>query len=168
MEILTNFGVQWNLLLAQIVNFLIIFFVLKKFFYKPIAKALDDRKQKIAEGLKNAETVEKRLAETEEKTAKLISDARREAQTIIDSAKKESVELNSQARNDTQKMIEGMLEKAHAQIELERETMKKDLEKQTIALVVSVTQKVLARTLAQSEKDSLTKNALQEVGTQLQ
>ncbi len=166
MEILTNFGVEWNLLLAQIVNFLIIFFVLKKFFYKPIATALDDRKQKIVESLKNAETIEKKLTATEEKTAKLISDARREAQTIIDSARKESVELTSQARLETQKMVESMQEKAHAQIELE--TMQKDLEKQTIALVISITQKVLARTLAQSEKDRLTKNALQEVGAQLQ
>src|SRR5258706_5420260 len=119
MEILTNFGVEWNLLLAQIVNFLIIFFVLKKFFYKPIATALDDRKQKIVESLKNAETIEKKLTATEEKTAKLISDARREAQTIIDSARKESVELTSQARLETQKMVESMQEKAHAQIELE-------------------------------------------------
>ncbi len=167
MEILTNFGIEWNLLLAQIVNFLIIFFVLKKFFYKPIAKALNDRKEKIADGLKNAESIEKRLAETEEKTAKLISDARREAQTIINDTKKSANEMTAAARIDTQKMVEDMMQKAKAQIEMDRKTMQKDLEKQTVSLVIAVAQKVLARQLGQSEKDSLTKNALSEISDHL-
>jgi len=52
MEILKEFGIQPTLLLAQIVNFLIILFVLKKFFYKPIIKVLDARKKRIEVSLK--------------------------------------------------------------------------------------------------------------------
>ncbi len=164
MEILENFGVQWSLLLAQIVNFLIIFFVLKKFFYKPIAKMLNDRKKTIAESLKNAEIIEKNLKETEEKIAKLLVNTRKEAQEILDNAKKESNALSSEARGNTQKMVEGMIVKARNQIMLEQQSMQKDLEKQTLSLVVSLTQKVLARNLKDSERDALTKTALKEVG----
>ena len=72
MEFLKEFGIQPTLLIAQIVNFLIILFILKKFFYKPIIKLLDDRKKKIEESLKNAELIEERLKQTEEKSAQII------------------------------------------------------------------------------------------------
>ena len=72
MEILKNFGIQPTLLLAQIVNFTIILFVLKKFFYKPITKVLEERKRRIEESLKNADEIEAKLQKTAEKTAQIL------------------------------------------------------------------------------------------------
>lgn len=168
MEILENFGVQGNLLLAQIVNFLIIFFVLRKFFYKPIASALEERKKTIAESLENAEKVQKSLEDTEIKTTALLKDARQESQTILAEAKKEAREIAETAKLETKKQINELMEKAHAQIELERSIMKKDVEKQAATLAIAIVQKVLARDLKGPERDSLTKESLIEARDQIQ
>ena len=65
MEIIRNFGIQPVLLLAQIVNFLIILYLLQKFFYKPIVKLLEQRKKRIEESLKNADLIEEKLKKTQ-------------------------------------------------------------------------------------------------------
>ena len=59
MQIFESFGIQPTLLLAQIVNFLIILFLLQKFFYKPIFKMFEDRKKRIEESLKSADLIER-------------------------------------------------------------------------------------------------------------
>ena len=83
-------GIEPKLLLAQIVNFLIIAFVLTKLLYKPILAMLEKRKKEIAQGLELTEKM--RLAEEKykEKEEKLLSEARREARTIVEAAEKEA------------------------------------------------------------------------------
>ena len=73
MDILNQFGVQPILLAAQVVNFLILLFILKKFLYGPILKVLDSRKKTIEQSLKNAEEIERRLLETTEEKEKVMA-----------------------------------------------------------------------------------------------
>ena len=75
MEILNNFGFEPILFFAQIVNFLIIYLVLKKFLYKPLLKVLNDRKHKIEEGLKSAEESNRLLKETIDKEQEILKNA---------------------------------------------------------------------------------------------
>src|SRR3989344_4706705 len=89
MEILNQFGINPILLAAQVVNFLILLFILKKFLYKPILKVLEARKQKIEESLKNAEEIERKLLLTEEEKEKILAKTSLEAQKILDETKKE-------------------------------------------------------------------------------
>src|SRR3989304_5856480 len=109
MEFLKEFGIQPTLLIAQIVNFLIILFLLKKFFYKPIIKLLDDRKKKIEESLKNAEEIEERLKQTEEKSAQIIEEERRNSRNLIAEAKTDHGRafafLEIEARKNTEQAI---------------------------------------------------------------
>src|SRR3989344_6091848 len=97
MDILTNFGVQPTLLFGQIVNFIIILFLLRKFFYGKIVGALEERRVKIEESLKNADLIEEKLKETEERSAKIIADSQDQAQQVIESAKLKADEISKQA-----------------------------------------------------------------------
>ena len=63
MDILENFGVEPVLLLAQIVNFAILLFILKRFLYKPILKVLEERKNKIETSMKQSEQIQKEFEE---------------------------------------------------------------------------------------------------------
>lgn len=163
MEILTNFGIQPVLLLAQIVNFLIILFILKKFFYKPITNALDQRRQKIAESLANAQLIEKRLTETEENSTKILEEARSVAQSVISEAKKESQRISDQTNLDARKTIEEALTSAKSQIEKQKDEMKKEIEHETLILVAHVVKKVLGRSLKQDERQQLTTKSITEI-----
>ena len=160
MEILRNFGIQPTLLLAQIVNFTIILFVLKKFFYKPITKALDDRKKRIEESLKNADEIEARLKKTAEKTAQILESARTQSQNIIAGTNKEAQRIYETASLEARKLTEEAVSKAGEQIEKQRQEMQKSLERETLTLVAEVVKKVLGRNLNPKERQNLTNKAI--------
>src|SRR3989304_8800761 len=143
MEILRNFGIQPLLLAAQIVNFLIILFLLKKFFHKPIVKALDERKKRIEESLKNADLIEENLKETEEKSVQIIEESRKSAQELISLANNEAERIGNQTLDEAKKTIEEAKKGAIAQMEIQRGLMQKQLEKETLSLVAEVVRKVL-------------------------
>lgn len=163
MDVTKQFGIEPTLLVAQIINFLIILFVLKKFFYKPITKMLDARRATIAESLKNAEEIEQKLQETEEKSAKIIADSQQKAEQLLEDAKTQAENITNAAIDEAKKAQAELMQKAMEQIAAEKETMKKDIEEETLALVVEVTQKVLGRSMKNSEKAELTKKAIAQM-----
>lgn len=163
MEIFRSFGIQPVLLLAQIVNFLIILFLLKKFFYKPIIKILEDRKKRIAQSLENAQLIEERLKKTEEKSAQILDETRKNAQNLIDEAKKVAERISVQAQAESRETIEQTMTQAAKQIETQRLLMQKQLQKETLGLVVEIVKKVLVRSLKPKERQDLTTKALSEI-----
>lgn len=167
MEILKNFGIQPTLLFGQIVNFLIILFLLRKFFYGKILKILDDRKKTIEESLKNADLIELKLKETEEKSAKILDGAQAQAQKIIADAKTQADSIAKQASFDARKTQEAAVLSAQAQIEAQKQKMEDDLQDQTLTLVAKVVQKVLGRNIKEAERSALTKQALGEIGKRI-
>src|SRR5688572_12301567 len=87
-SVVRDFGIQPVLLAAQVVNFLILLLILKKFLYGPILKVLETRKKRIEESLKNASVIELRLQKTEEEKEKVLEKAALEARKILDEATK--------------------------------------------------------------------------------
>ena len=168
MEVFKSFGIQPVLLLAQIVNFLIILALLRKFFYAPIIKALENRKKRIAESLQNADIIEQKLQKTNEDTAKILSEAQNNAQVLITEAKKEAELITEKATVEGRKIIEGALAEAKSQIEAERQKMQKQLEQETLTLVIEVVKKVLGRNLKGKEKQDMTKSAVLQITKQIQ
>jgi len=167
MEIIRNFGIQPVLLLAQIVNFLIILYLLQKFFYKPIVKLLEQRKKRIEESLKNADLIEEKLKKTQEQSAQILAEAQKNSQALIASAKGESEKIISQATLEARKQLEEIVNASQVQIEAQRIQMQKKLERETLNLVVEVVKKVLSRTLKPKERQDLTTKALSEIERQV-
>lgn len=167
MEIAKQFGIEPILLLAQIVNFLIILVVLKKFFYKPLVKMLESRKATIAESLKNAEQIEQKLAETEERSAQVLKNAEESATSLLENAKVQAAEIQTKAAEEARIQTEESLQKALSQMELEKEQMRKQLQAETMSLVMMVTQKILGKHLKAKEKEELTKEAIHEMSGQV-
>lgn len=163
MEILTNFGIQPILLLAQIVNFLIILYLLKRFFYGPISKVLEDRKKRIDQSLKNAQLIEEKLAATETKTAQILKEAQNNATNIISEAKQETERIMAAAQQDARQLAQDQLVLAKDQIQKAHAQMQKELERDTLTLVAQVVQKILGRTLSTGERRRLTDKATDEI-----
>ncbi len=163
MEIAKQFGIEPILLAAQIINFLVILFVLKKFFYKPLVKMLEDRKRKIAESLQNADTIEAKLKTTEEKSALILDTARKNAEDILSDAKTEAQRIADAAGQEAKAATEETLKKAMEQIASEREKMQKDLEQETMDLIAATVKKVLGRNLKDVERKSLTAKSITDI-----
>ena len=108
-ELIKTFHIETNLLIAQIVNFSIVLFVLYKFAYGPILKTLNDRSKKIEKGLKDSEEAGKRLEEITEKEKEVLANAKKEAQEIIrkseEEAKKNAETIILEAKEKTEKAV---------------------------------------------------------------
>ncbi|MFH1012452.1 MAG: F0F1 ATP synthase subunit B [Candidatus Peregrinibacteria bacterium] len=87
MEALSNLGIDFKVLIAQIINFGILLFVLIKVLYKPILNALEARQKKIAESLKKAEEIDRKATAAEEDRQKKLASAKKEAQQLLEEAK---------------------------------------------------------------------------------
>ncbi|MBI3633374.1 MAG: hypothetical protein HY226_03730 [Candidatus Vogelbacteria bacterium] len=87
-SLFTHLGINWQLLLAQGVNFFVLVIALNFFLYKPLLKLLNDRKRRIEEGLRNADAMDKRLTEIDELKRAEILKGEKEALSIIEAANK--------------------------------------------------------------------------------
>lgn len=155
MDILNQFGVQPILLAAQVVNFLILLFILKKFLYKPILKVLDERKKRIEDSLKNAEEIERRLAETEEQSEKILAKALAEGQKIVD----QSNQVAAQIRDQTNKEVEEILRKATADgkkiVQLQEEMLMRQVREHVGSLVTLIFEKVTGRKITLKDQKEI-------------
>src|SRR5436305_8906367 len=86
-ELLNTFGVEWPKFLAQLILFIVVYFVLKKFAFGPIIAMLEERRKLIEEGQLNAQKIKQQLAEAEQRHAEILAKANAEAQRMIDQAR---------------------------------------------------------------------------------
>ena len=102
-------GINWPGLLTQLISFLILFLLLKKFLYRPVIKMLEDRAEKIKTSLEAADKVMQDAEQTTAANESLMLKAREESQALI-----------SESREQAKKIKESELEKSKLQIEIER------------------------------------------------
>src|SRR6267142_5959199 len=86
-ETAEQFGWEPKLFLSQVISFVIVAVLLKRFAYKPILAVLEERRQRIAEGLLNADKIKQQLAEAEQRYQEILAKGNSEAQKMIDEAR---------------------------------------------------------------------------------
>ena len=80
---LETFGVNWPFFIAQLINFVLVLFVLKKFAFGHIQGILVERRQRIAEGEAKMEEIQKKLDESEQEKAALLEKANADAKRMV-------------------------------------------------------------------------------------
>lgn len=163
MDILNNFGVQTTLLAAQIVNFLILLFLLKKFLYKPILKVLDARKEKIAMSLKDVEEIEKRLKEATEEGEKIIQKATLESKKIIEDSQKSGISIIEEAKEKASSEVSDMIKKGREQLAQERERIMKEARENIMNLVTLALEKTTGKVLTKKDQSSIIGKSIKEI-----
>lgn len=162
-DLLTNFGINWYLLIAQIVNFLIVLYLLKRFAFGPILKLLQDRKKTIAESVKNAEETQKLLEQTEEREKEVLKAAQSQAQEIIAGAKQQASTLQQEADEATKARVERMLTDAQKKIEEQTALAEKQLATQVAKLSVDVLEKSLKGFFTDKEQKDVVAKATKKI-----
>jgi F-type H+-transporting ATPase subunit b len=162
-KILNEFGVQWILLAAQVVNFLILLFLLKKFLYGPLLKALEVRRKKIADSLKQAQEIEERLAKTEADRELVLEKAAKEAQNVLTDATKSANQIISEAHAKASKDIEDLARKSREQIKLDREKMQQEIKGELANLVSEGLKVVTGKVLTEKDKQEILEKSLKNV-----
>lgn len=162
MDFLKDFGVEPIMLLAQMVNFAILLFILKRFLYKPILKVLEERKNKIATSMKQSEQIQKKFEELDVKQQEILDNARNESAQIIDAAKSEAKTLANQIQIEASNQTQLSLKRAQETLALEKQKMISEAKKEIVSVVTSATQKVIGKMMTKKDNDRLVTEAVNE------
>lgn len=142
-DILTTLGIHWELLVFQIIAFLILVWALGKFVYPWLMKSVDERQEAIEASTKAAEAAEQKAAEAQDEIAKLLKEARTEAKDIVSTAKDEAAAMVANSEDKAKKRAEKIVADAHEQLEKDVIAARKALHNDTIELVALATEKVV-------------------------
>ena len=163
MELLKNFGFDPVLLGAQVVNFLIIFYVLKRFLYKPVLEMLKKRQQEVKEGLKQAEEAKILLEETQEKEREILKKARLQAEQIVKDAKLEAAKTAVKIEENAKQQALRLIEDAKRQLELEEKETEKKLATYASRLAIEFLTKSSKYLFSEKEQKEIMANALRKI-----
>lgn len=162
-ELIRTFHIDASLLIAQVVNFLIVFVVLYFVAVKPLRKAVNKRQELISQGLSDATHNATLLEETKAHYDQALLEARKEAQQIIEQAKKsatfESAKIIKEAEDHSRRIAVG----SKVLLDHEKEKMLKSAKAELAEIVINATEKVLEGTITKSIDASLVDKALREI-----
>ncbi|HEX7469750.1 MAG TPA: F0F1 ATP synthase subunit B [Verrucomicrobiae bacterium] len=150
-----RFGVETSLFVAQVISFLIVAALLYKFAYQPILKVLEERREKIAEGLANAEKIKQELANAQARNQELLNQANAQGNKLIEEARTSAAKI---LELETQKAIvtaNDIISKARQASEAELVRMKTELRREVGRLVVNTTAKVTGKILTADDQSRL-------------
>jgi F-type H+-transporting ATPase subunit b len=152
-ELLGQFSL--GLFIMQTVLFLGLVFLLKKYAWKPILDAVNEREEGIKNALLSAESAKKEMQNLKSDNEKLLADARAERDTMIKEAREMKEKMINDAKTEAQVAGEKMIAQAKAAIESEKNAAMADLKNQVSSLSLEIAEKVLRDEL--SNKESQTK-----------
>ncbi|MDO8658670.1 MAG: F0F1 ATP synthase subunit B [Candidatus Levybacteria bacterium] len=163
MEIIKNFGVDPVYLGAQIINFVIILYFLRRFLYKPVFEMLKKREREIKEGLEKTEEVRKLLEKTIEDEKNILKKAQNQATKIIDDAKNEAMEIQKATEEFAKKQSEKIIIEAREQIFRETKEAEERLTAHVSKLAVVFLQKALIELFSPKEQEEIMSKAIKKL-----
>jgi F-type H+-transporting ATPase subunit b len=162
-DIANQFGVDWQHLFAQILSFSIVCLLLYLFAYKRVLAMLEERRQRIAEGLANAEKIKGELARTEAQRQEVLAQANTQATKLIEEARAAAARVQEQ---ETQKAIaaaEQIMVKAREAAAADHARMLTDLKREVGRLVVQTTATVTGKILTPDDQRRLAEETAKQV-----
>ena len=142
-------------IIAQILNFLILVAILRAVAYKPVARLLQQRSDKIRNTLDKAEADRKEAEQVLARYKAQLSDAQKKAQDIIQKANVTARQEHDAAVEETRREIERMKQAAQVEIESERNRAFAEMKSQIVSLSLAAAGKVVAKNLDTKENDKL-------------
>jgi F-type H+-transporting ATPase subunit b len=161
--IMHDFGITVPFLLAQILNFSIVAFILWRFAFKPVLATLDERQKKIADGLRYTDEMKAKLEATQQETAAILRQASVDASRIVEEARKSSKDYLDRHTQETAAKVNDMLVKGRQALELEQKKMMADARTEIARLVVVTTERVLAKKLSDADRAGYNETAAREL-----
>ncbi len=158
-------GISLPTLIAQIVNFVILFGLLYLVAYKPIMRMLDERSKKVKESMEQTEYIKEQAAHAEEEAKKQIEAASKEGQEVIARAVRTGEGIRQQAQQEARQDAEALIVRARAEIQRERDDTIDELRKEFADLTILAAEKVIDRSLDKETHRQLIDKTLEESTT---
>lgn len=151
-QIANTFGVDWPHLVAQVISFSIVCFLLHRFAYKPVLHILDQRRQQIAQDVADREKIKRELEQAEAERRRTILQAEGKATKVIEEAHAAAARLLEQEMQKAMSVAEQVIGKAREAALLERERMLGELKREIGTLVIDATAAITRKTLSAEDQ----------------
>ncbi len=155
LNILGSVGFNWHVALANFVNFLIILFLLNKFFFGKIGKTLEERHKVIEHGLTQAREADIKLAHAHEEHQAILSNAYKEKDAIIEKAQSVAHDLAKSIEKEAEAVVAVRLEKLSQEEASLSAKVEKDFAERAPSLIALLYAKTLSKEMTQEANDTL-------------
>lgn len=162
-EIAHQFGVTWQLLISQIILFVIVALALKKFAYGPILEMLELRRTRIAESLVNADRIKAELANAQAKATEVITQASLQANKIIEESRTAAAKVGEIERQKAIADASSIIAKAREAGDAELARLKGELRKEFGRLVVAASRNATGNILTLDQHNKLAEDASKQL-----
>jgi F-type H+-transporting ATPase subunit b len=162
---LASLGINMPVLLAQIINFIILFGLLYLVAYKPIMRMLDERSRKIKESMERTEYIKQQAERAEEEAKKQIEAAAKEGQEAVARAMRTGEEVRREAQQQAGHEAEALIARARTEIQRERDEAIDDLRQEFANITIVAAEKVIERSLDKKAHREIIKKVLDESTT---
>lgn len=156
-------GIEPKLILAQIINFSIIIFVLTKLLYKPILSMLEKRKKEIEQGLALTQKMKDEEEKLVQRKEKQLTETHRQAQQIIEEAKKRGHEAEKEIIAQAHQEAAGIITKGKHEAQRLLEIAGKNIQKEAIELAVAMTKRLVRSVLSPADQHKLIQKHLKQL-----
>ncbi len=154
----------FGLLIWTLLAFLIVFFILKKFAWKPILKGLKDRETTIADAISSAEKVKAEMAQLKSENEALLAKAREERAQMLKEARDTKDKIINEAKEQAKVEANKIIADANQAIQQQKMAALTDVKNQVGALVIEVSEKILRRELSnKGDQEKYIKQLAEEV-----
>ncbi len=144
-SLLEAFGIESHLLIAQLVNFAILFMILWYFLYRPVMKVLDERRLIVAKGVEDARDAEAALKDASVTASVITRGAETEAEGITARAREEAGSERDRMMKEAQARAEGIERDAQARAQEDHDRMMRDSEKEVARLAILAAEKAMRK-----------------------
>jgi F-type H+-transporting ATPase subunit b len=165
LEILNNFGINPLLTGFQVLNFLVVFYILKRFLYPPLLKMLKKRQELAKETLAKAEESRRAFEKAQKEEKEILKEAHANANQILQDAKEQSQEIIKRAEDEAKKQADHILQTAKEQIVQETKDAEATLSRHVARLSVELLKKSLTNVFSEKEQKELIDRAVKELKT---
>jgi F-type H+-transporting ATPase subunit b len=148
-------GINLGYLLVQVLNFLILFIVLRAWVYKPIVNLLENRRKTIAQGLEDARIAAQARANAEQEAEQVMIKAQQEAAERIREATERADEAAREIKTEAEGEAADIRHAAHADAEQEKTQALGELRGQVAALAIAAAQRIIGETLDEKRQHAL-------------
>lgn len=162
-DIATQFGLEWGKLIAQVIIFALVFFVLKRKVFGPIQAMLEARRKRIADGEAKLEKIARDLATAEENAKAILEKANAESDRIIKTASDDAVSLAEKKKQEAIAEANNIIAKAREASKLEQEQLLSQLKREFGRMVVDATSRVTGKVLTNDDQDRINRETAAQV-----
>lgn len=142
-SIISTFHIDWKIIIAQAVNFGVVFVVLYIFALKPLSKLMAKRTEKIEKGIVDAKRNEQMLANTKVKYEEALAEARKEADKIFQEGKKEAESKKQAMLEEAKGQVDTIVSQGKKSLQAEKLKMVEEAKKEIVSLAMLATEKIV-------------------------